>query len=347
MTSIYKTILLLIMCSFVLQLRAQSPDPRYDQFYASPLQLNPALSGVFNGTFRFVANYRDQWASILDRDPIRTAAFSFDYRYNVIRDDYFAAGMDLLTDQAGPSKFRHSKGHLNVAYLKKLSGAGYNSQAQYLIAGAQIGLGQASLDFSNVWFTSQFDMSKEEIDLASSSNELLSENSNTYLDFNAGLVWYGVIEEDFSVYAGAAIHHLNNPEFTFLDNRSNRLYEKYSFHTGAQIPFSRELSILPAVVYNTQGPSDSYTFGANLRYSNRDWHEIAVRIGSWIHLSNELESSALSDAIIFTGILEYERLQFGLSYGINSSSLVDATNGRGAYEISLLYVHPERSRRPK
>jgi hypothetical protein len=42
--------------------RAQ--DPGFSQFFASPLTLNPALTGKFNGVVRVAGNYRNQWPSI-------------------------------------------------------------------------------------------------------------------------------------------------------------------------------------------------------------------------------------------------------------------------------------------
>jgi len=36
-------------------------DPNFSQFFASPLTLNPALTGKFDGNFRLAGNYRNQW----------------------------------------------------------------------------------------------------------------------------------------------------------------------------------------------------------------------------------------------------------------------------------------------
>ena len=327
-------------------LQAQSPDARFSQFYAAPLQLNPALNGVFDGSFRLVANYRDQWASILDTDPFRTLAFSFDYRQRVFEGDYFAMGFDVLGDQAGISKLRNTRANVNFSYLKRLVGGRGADYAQYLIAGGQVGAGQAQVDFSDLWFTSQFDMSKEEIDFALDNMESINESSDVYFNANVGLMWYGVIDKDFSVYAGAAVNHVNQPQFSFLDDQTHTMFEKWVIHAGAQIPLGGDaFSILPAAVYLTQGPSNSSTFGFNVRYSNNERNELAIRAGTWLHLSNELESSTLTDALIFTGALEFDAYQFGFSCDINTSSARNLTAGRGGFELSFIYIHPSRERR--
>jgi len=43
---------------------ANAQDPGFSQFFASPLTLNPALTGKFNGVVRVAGNYRNQWPTI-------------------------------------------------------------------------------------------------------------------------------------------------------------------------------------------------------------------------------------------------------------------------------------------
>src|SRR3979411_561727 len=43
---------------------SRAQDPGFSQFFASPLTLNPALTGKFNGVVRVAGNYRNQWPTI-------------------------------------------------------------------------------------------------------------------------------------------------------------------------------------------------------------------------------------------------------------------------------------------
>ena len=52
-------------------------DPNFSQFFASPLTLNPALTGKFDGTFRLAGNYRNQWPSINNAFVTKTASADF------------------------------------------------------------------------------------------------------------------------------------------------------------------------------------------------------------------------------------------------------------------------------
>ena len=57
--------LYLVFFTFLIMLSlVQAQDIHYTQFYASPLNLNPAAAGSFNGDYRFAANYRNQRSSL-------------------------------------------------------------------------------------------------------------------------------------------------------------------------------------------------------------------------------------------------------------------------------------------
>ena len=54
-------------------------------------------------------------------------------------------------------------------------------------------------------------------------------------------------------------------------------------------------------------------------------------------VTNNLQAA---DAVTIVGMLELNRWTLGLSYDITVSKLTQANNARGAFEISLNYVHP-------
>ncbi|MEO9210409.1 MAG: type IX secretion system membrane protein PorP/SprF, partial [Ginsengibacter sp.] len=66
-------IFLFLFLSF--QLKAQ--DPHFSQFFASPLTLNPALTGKFDGDLRVAGNYRNQWPTL--DNYYRTFSVSVDF----------------------------------------------------------------------------------------------------------------------------------------------------------------------------------------------------------------------------------------------------------------------------
>jgi hypothetical protein len=107
---------------------------------------------------------------------------------------------------------------------------------------------------------------------------------------------------------------------------------------------SDQLSMLPSILVMGQGPSLMTLFGANFRYTNRDWREVALRAGVWGQASNQFEGSLGVPSVIVAAFLETERLHVGLSYDVNAGSLAQPTNSRGAFEISVTYIHPSNWR---
>lgn len=320
-------------------------DPRLSQFYAAPLQWNPAMIGVFPGKVRYAASYRELYASILKDQPFRTLATSFDTRFRSARRDYIGLGFTFLRDQVGMSRYTRTQGNVGLSFMKQLNGSRYATNDQYLVAGAQVGFGQRSFDWQQLWFSSQFDTQGGFINYDAPSGEAFEEgNTSFYLDFNAGLLWYALFDDNASFYAGGALHHINSPNIAFLGGEEDRLYRRWVAHAGGELPLTRELSVLPGAIFMSQGPSMSTTAGANLRYTSREWKELALRAGAWLHVSNGPDRGFGLDAVIFTAVLELERWNLGFSYDVTASSLTDANNARGAMEISLTYFHPEKSR---
>jgi hypothetical protein len=106
------------------------------------------MTGLFNGSWRITGNYRDQWGSFLAPVPFRTYSAAFEQRIQVgLRNDYATFGIGAMHDEAGTARFMQNKAHLGGAFLKQLSG-GLRRADHYLSAGAQIGMGQNSIDWS-------------------------------------------------------------------------------------------------------------------------------------------------------------------------------------------------------
>ncbi len=324
-------------------LSLQAQDPRFAQFYAAPDQLNPALTGVYEGQFRFIANYRDQWASVLNNVPFRTLSTHLDGKISIGRHDYLSIGINGLRDIAGDSKYTQTSGSASLSYMKYLGG---NSKRDYyLVAGAQAGLGQRSLNFGDLWFSEQFDQENLSINTNLPSGESARPQSDTYPDFSAGLLWY-MIMGDHSFYFGGSMFHINTPNISLYEGILDRLHERYVGHLGGELSMNNNLSLLPAAAVYLQGPSTDINAGANFRYSSGG-EDLAMRIGGWIHLSNQQEQGIGLEAFTVTAMLEMTSWMLGLSYDINVSDLTPASNARGAFEASFTYIIAEQSRRTR
>src|SRR6476659_10443751 len=88
----------LICCVF--SLKAQ--DPNFSQFFVSPLTLNPALTGKFDGVFRVAGNYRNQWPTI--NNAFTTYTISVDgsiLKNRIAENDQLGVGVMAFSDKSG------------------------------------------------------------------------------------------------------------------------------------------------------------------------------------------------------------------------------------------------------
>ncbi|MCS6929516.1 MAG: PorP/SprF family type IX secretion system membrane protein [Saprospiraceae bacterium] len=327
---------------FVISFILKGQDPRFSQFYASPWNLNPALTGAFEGRWRVVANYRDQWSSVMAPVPFRTYSAAADVRFGINASDYFAVGIGALHDEAGTARFSQNKALLGGALLKQVSGRPRRA-SHVLSVGAQLGFSQNSADWRRVWFSRQFNPVREEPDFNAPSGEPnVRANSDMYLDFHAGLLWYMVFPRNRGFWtAGMAWHHLNRPNVSLLaDNPAERLYMRWTLHANGLLSLTSQMGLMPGLLFLSQGPARELNAGAALRYFNGDRHELAMRVGIWARVVNRLQRGLHTDAWIAAVTLELERWMVGLSYDFTTSSLARFNNSRGAFEVSLSYFHP-------
>ncbi len=328
----------LLLLPALSQVRAQ--DPHYVQFYAAPLHYNPALTGVHEGHFRFTTNYREQWGVVLVDRPYRTFSIGFDNKERIGKGDYLAYGFSMMRDEAGDARLQRVNGLLSLNYMKQLSGNRYRRSDQYLAAGFQVGFGQQSVNYSNLWFSPQFNPDELLVDYTLPNGESLNQRSKAYLDFNAGILYYALFGDRRSIYVGGSLSHLNRPDISLVGPLPDNLPMRWQGQFGAEFPLGKSASLLPAAIAMGQGASFTTIFGANLRYTNRDWREVAIRAGLWGQLSNYLKSDLTFPSLVATAILEIERMQIGISYDINMGAVSLPTNSRGGFELSLIYVHP-------
>jgi len=344
-TKTLKLFLFVAVFCFGLNTSNHAQDPHFSQFYNAPLDLNPALTGIFDGQYRLGINYRDQWSSALSSTPFRTMQANADIRYHVINEDFFAIGLKIMRDVAGEGKYSQTFAHFSGSYIKQLGGGGFgHGTDQFLVIGAQIGAGQNSLNWSRLWFGRQYDIEQELIDtsLPAGEPDLLGENASTgyYLDASVGLTWYAVFDKSNSIYAGLALKHINSPNISLIPGISSTLMRRLVVHAGGEIGISDELSILPAALFTKQGPFWQTNFGSGFRYEHHDWQEVAMRIGASGRLTNRYESVGI-DALILSVMFEMETITVGLSYDITLSSYSQSNNSRGAFELAVNYIFPD------
>ncbi|MEM6723162.1 MAG: PorP/SprF family type IX secretion system membrane protein [Bacteroidota bacterium] len=301
-------------------------DAHFSQFYNTPLWLNPALTGVMNHDMRFIANYRNQWATI--GEPFQTAALSVDA--NILagfsEDDFFGVGLFIMNDMAGDSEFRDLQAQLSASYSKSLG----PDQNIYISFGGKIGFGQRRLNLAALTFDSQFN--GDVLDPFLPSGELINGGNVSYLDASAGLSFFIVPTEGSSVLFGGSISHLNEPEVGFLEGGTDKLFRRYSAHISAEVPASDQFTLIPQAIMLAQGPTVQVNMGLLARY------HFGERDEPWTAAVTFGTTHRFNDAQVVLLRYDYGPLGISASYDVNISTLNEATNGVGGPEIALIYT---------
>lgn len=337
------TLHILSLCFAVLSVSAlQAQDIHFSQFYQSPLNLNPALTGVMNCNNRLVANYRNQWASVLKSNAYNTYSASYDQKIPVGRYDYFGVGGTLWGDKAGASEFATLQGRVSGSYAKKMGG--YRRKAHYLSLGADIGVSQRSINSANLQWPSQNNGNGQYCKTCD-PGEVIQDPNFLFVDLSAGALWFSVFDQYTNFYFGGAFSHLNRANQSFED-ANIPLYSKFTFHAGGEFMTANKFGLVPGVVTFLQGPSFQVNAGTSFKFllgNSRRYHQ-SFQFGVWARVANKLQSAKLMDALILSTRFDYEQFNIGFSYDINTSSLNTASNGNGAFEFSMVYkiCGPER-----
>ena len=329
---------------------ASAQDARYTNMTASPQLINPALTGVMPGQMRLTANYRELYTSLPGADGYRSYAAGIEFRRPAGPGNYFGFGAQVQRDDAPASDFSRTQSLLSLSYQQQLTGSRRRNIGQYLAGGVSAGFGQRGYDLTKLWFSEQYfvDPSSREayIDRTLASGETFTgKGAGGYLDVNAGITWFGSFGERMGAYGGVAAYHLNQPNVSPLPDRSDQLDVRYVAHGGGELPLGTgEMSLLPSARVMLQGPSIDALLGSYVRYTQREWREVALRAGLWLQGSNLSGNGFGPNAAIFSVGLETERVQFAVNYDITVGRLATTTNGRGGWELSAIYQQPARYR---
>ncbi|WMJ75641.1 PorP/SprF family type IX secretion system membrane protein [Cytophagaceae bacterium ABcell3] len=301
---------------------AQAQDIHFSQYYASPLTLNPGMTGAFEGSYRLTAIGRSQWRSVTI--PYQTFGASAEAR-NLTENKKAAAGLQFFYDQAGDSRF--STLHVNFSTSWKISLD--NNQDLYI--GIQPGIAQRTLNYDDLVFESDY--------LGIENAEVFHTTSLTYLNLGAGLFWeYKPRRNKTQANAGASLFNINRPEQSFFTNQDIRLDRRLLIHGSVTQQVTRRTWLIPHAMYARQGTFQELVVGGQVKYKlsfspyeNKNFYAgLSTRVG---------------DAAIVSVGMDINDLYIGASYDFNYSNLVPASHFRGGLEFALIYLIPEKQDR--
>ncbi len=303
-------------------------DYHLSQYFAAPLDLNAALTGVFNGDIRLVANYRDQWGSFAS---FKTYSASIDASLfkKKLKGSFWGGGMMFYSDNFENAEFTTTQVSFSGSYNQMLS----KKPKHYLSFGVQASYVDRLMNMNNLNFGTLWEENNN-------YDPLIQGNAGqvSFMDISSGLLWYTILNKRTDLYAGIAGFHLTSPNLSFTNTEEDRLFMKFAIHGGAEFSTSEKVSLLPTTVFFIQGPSIESNIGTYLKYYLDKKHTSAVYGGAWFRFAGSSTSAVGGDAVILGTRLDIKGFSFGFSYDINVSKLNAFSELKGGPEISIIYI---------
>lgn len=288
-------------------------DIHWTQFNNNPIFLNPASAGNFNEDLRLTANYRTQWRSV--SIPFQTTAIAADTKYK-----QFGLALNYFHDQVGDGKFQTNEMQISVCRPYQIS------KSQQLRGAIQLGFNQRQLNSNAFYFDAQYN--GYIFDPTAPTNETFQTASMIKPMLGFGLIHQYQINPKINIQSGLGMFNLTRPNQSFFVDNTQRDI-RLNLFSLLRYNYTNELSFEPSFQLQFQGPYKELTIGGTSTYLFSKKDNIFLSGGLWWRTK---------DAFCLQFGMARGPLYCGVSYDFNYSSLVPASRGRGAFELSLRYV---------
>ena len=294
--------LILILLCFNINVYSQYVN--YTQYYSSPLNLNPAMTGLGEfGRAGFI--YRNQWPTIDNGYHFVSSWMD----YNFFKSN-FSLGLNLSNEIDNFSKL--STSHISPSFSYEIN-LGYKL---ILKSGLQASFTNSNFNTENLIFYDQLGVNG----VVNSTSENLSDFKNkNYLNLAMGLLMYSE-----SLWIGASIHNILEPNISYSSDNLN-LERVYSFHAGYSL---KNIGIAPSFNFRKVGSFSQLDIGS---YFNFD----PLSIGLW-YRGVPIQKNNSFESIIGSLSLKIKKMNISYSYDYNVSELLGYSGG--SHEISLIFL---------
>ena len=332
----HKFLILTLAVTITFDIHAQ--DRHFSQFFNSPIQLNPALAGVIDGTYRVNLNYRDQWNKLTNGNYSTVNAsgdINFKVPFRKLQQDLLGIGASFLSDKASTFGFQSNELAFVGAYHKSVG------KNQFLSFGFKTGIQQRGINFENLKFEDQY---IEGQGYVSTSRETLPENNVSFAELAIGLNYNWNANDEKSFNIGISWHHLNAPDFSYFNLSlpvntlpvKKPLYRLFSFNVSGSF-YNGSGVLTPRVWTLAQGPhfqamaGASYLLPIDLDQTNK------LILGGYLKGVKDEKGLALESFVPMIGI-ELGKVNFTFSYDANTRRLAQNYLNQSIFEFGLTFT---------
>ena len=298
---------LLLGVLFLVSAASVAQDPEMSQFYACPLYMNPAMTGV-EGPPRVYLGYRNHIPGA--GRPYSTYHASYEQFLEPVQG---GVGLHVINDRLGGGVFNTISVDAIYAYHLKVT------RRLTVTGGFQASLGQRNMNGSGLILPDMLDNPDQDAPQG---------YSRVYPDFALG---FGAFYKNF--YGGLACHHLVQPYMSPAKDPNTRLSRKYTVHLGAMFPIyekrlGREvLQLSPNLIFQQQDIYQQINYGLEVLFKS-------LLGGVWFRQDLSFSYGTL----VFSVGYARDQYRFRYSYDARLTSPDKRVPSMGSHEISLVII---------
>lgn len=298
-------------------------DLHYSQFYNSPQNLNPALTGIFNGSQRYNLSMRDQWRFV----PVPWFTFSGAFDKNILpvgKDHFYGWGINFNYDKQGDSRLVLAALNLSGSISKELN------RRNIITGGALLGFARRGFNTSDLTWDKQWDGRDFNPDLG--SGEQFDLEAVTFLESSLGANYRWQKNSRTKVDLGIGAFHLLQPKTSFYNTPEKRLPTHFTFTLLGNFKLANALDLQVNALHQLQSAYNETLFGAmaKIYVNQKRGKEAQLHVGSGYRTSG---------SFIPTLAIQWNQWYASFSYDVDNTDINNAINSkRGGPEIHVTYI---------
>jgi len=297
----------------------------------SPLTLNPANTGAFNGTFRIGGIYRDQARSFLNSNAYVTPSFYVDAPIIMIgKRSWLGVGGMMYNDEAGAT----SLSNLAALGSAAIHFAADKKSKTIFSFGLQAGTVQRRIDLtsSDVEFADELMTGGVGIG-ASPDRSANVDDNRSYFDLAIGALLTSKLNKGMDMAVGLSVKHLLSPNYN-LDNSTDgddqaELKPLLTLHGLFNVDLNEKWTLSPTFLFHSLSGANNIQVQGMMGYHLNEAKDMTFKFGLGYRLRDAAE--------VLLG-LDYKQFKVALSYDATLSGLNDVNNSFGGFEIAASYI---------
>lgn len=316
--------LLCIGIFFGINTSAKAQDLHYSQFYNSPLNINPALTGIFNGDHRITGSLRDQWRFV----PVPWFTFSGAYdqklHIGVTEQSFWSAGVNFNYDSQGDSRINLATLNLSGSYNRILNESNVLTGG-LLIGYSTRGFSEADLTWDSQWTGDSFDGGIV-------SGENFDGTRVSFVETAAGVNYRWQKTNRTKVDVGVGVFHLIEPSVSYYDGDTEKLPRRINVMGIGNIQLLDAIDLQMHGLYQLQEEYNELVIGALGKFylNQKRGKETQIHLGVGYRTSG---------SIIPTFAVDYRGVYVSFSYDVDATNFNDlADSSKGGPEFHVRYI---------